>query len=398
MPHTQEYLAMSNNSNGANAPTIDLEIVNQGSGQPSGTTIRSIDELVEIGHTETEQRNVLEQVANRFSVAITPAMLDLIEPTTPDMPEDPIALQFIPDARELDDTDSDIQDPIGDATHSPLPGIIHRYPDRLLLTPIKVCPVYCRFCFRRETVGPQENGTLSVTELTSALDYIRDHKDIWEVILSGGDPLLLSPRRLQHILAELNSIEHVRVIRIHTRVPAVSPERVSKKLIDALSIKKAVFVVLHSNHAREMTEAAQYACAMLIDNGIPMLSQSVLLKGINDDAATLEQLFRTLVENRIKPYYLHHADKAAGTAHFRTSITEGQTLMRKLRGTVSGLCQPEYVLDIPGGAGKVPVGPAWLQATSTTGFTVSDYNGCQHHYADSPDELNSEAMISAPAE
>jgi len=340
--------------------------------------IRSIDDLTKAGIVDERDTSSLEQVASRFSVAITPVMLDLIDPSVPD---DPIFKQFIPDARELDIEVEDIPDPIGDETHSPLPGIIHRYPDRLLLTPVKVCPVYCRFCFRRETVGQADNGVLSAEELKAALGYIRDHEEIWEVVLSGGDPLLMSPRRLKQIFTELNNIKHVRVIRIHTRVPVVSPECISAALIDALRTDTALYVVLHSNHPREMTSAAREACARLVDNGIPMLSQSVLLRGINDDAVTLEQLFRTLVENRVKPYYLHHADKAAGTAHFRTSIEAGQALMRELRGKVSGLCQPEYMLDIPGGAGKVPVGPEWIKPRDAA-YTVTSPSGEPHQYTD----------------
>ena len=345
-----------------------------------GMGIRSINDLTAAGIVDESDTSNLEQVASRFAVAITPAMLDLIDPSVPD---DPIYKQFIPDTRELDINAEEIPDPIGDETHSPLPGIIHRYPDRLLLTPIKVCPVYCRFCFRRETVGRPEMGSLSAAELAAALDYIREHDEVWEVILSGGDPLLMSPRRLRYIFNELATIEHVRVIRIHTRVPVVSPERVTAELVSALNISAAVYVVLHSNHPREMTAAAREACALLVDNGIPMLSQSVLLKGINDDAATLEQLFRILVENRIKPYYLHHADKAAGTGYFRTSLATGQALMRELRGKVSGLCQPEYMLDIPHGEGKIPVGPQWIEATDDGGYRVTSPSGDSFQYADS---------------
>jgi len=341
--------------------------------------IRSIDDLTAAGIVDGGDAKNLKKVASKFSVAITPAMLDLIDPSVPD---DPIFKQFVPDARELDIETEAIPDPIGDETHSPLPGIIHRYPDRLLLTPVKVCPVYCRFCFRRETVGQAENGVLSAEELKAALDYIREHEEIWEVILSGGDPLLMSPRRLKQIFTELNSIKHVRVIRIHTRVPVVAPECISAALIDALRTDTALYVVLHSNHPREITAAAREACALLVDNGIPMLSQSVLLRGINDDAATLEQLFRTLVENRIKPYYLHHADRALGTAHFRTTIAEGQQLVRELRGKVSGLCQPEYMLDIPGGAGKVPVGPQWIEASGDHSYSITSPFGETHQYMD----------------
>ncbi|MDP6616644.1 MAG: lysine-2,3-aminomutase-like protein, partial [Gammaproteobacteria bacterium] len=309
--------------------------------------------------------------------AITEPMQDLVDPADPD---DPIAKQFMPDVRELAEHPDELCDPIGDDRHSPVPGIVHRYPDRLLLTPIRVCPVYCRFCFRRETVGQQDNGLLSTAELETALDYIRTHKEVWEVILSGGDPLLLSPRRLQKIVAELGQIDHIKVIRIHTRVPVVSPERITTELINILKQAKALFVILHTNHPRELITDARQACARLIDKGVPMLSQSVLLKGINDDAAVLEELLRTLVENRIKPYYLHHADRARGTSHFRTTIDDGQKIMRQLRGRVSGLCQPEYVLDIPGGHGKVPVGPQWISEHGSANYTVTDPDGEIHSY------------------
>lgn len=321
----------------------------------------------------------LALVASRFAVAITEPMQDLVDPADPN---DPIAKQFMPDVRELYEHIDELHDPIGDDIHSPLPGIVHRYPDRLLLTPIRVCPVYCRFCFRRETVGQQGSGLLDANQLEGALDYIRAHKEVWEVILSGGDPLLLSPRRLQKIVAELNRIDHVKVIRIHTRVPVVDPERIIPELISALKQDKALFVVLHTNHPRELTDDALQACAQLIDHGIPMLSQSVLLKDINDDSTVLEELLRTLVENRIKPYYLHHADRARGTSHFRTSIEEGQGLIRQLRGRLSGLCQPEYVLDIPGGYGKVPVGPQWISQSATAVYSVNDHQGRPHDYSD----------------
>jgi len=329
-------------------------------------TLRTASDLA----SEGMARDGIAQVAQRYAVAITPAMSELIE-----TPDDPIARQFVPDIAELTTTGDENADPIGDRAHSPVKGIVHRYPDRVLLKPTHTCAVYCRFCFRREMVGPGSES-LDAAELAAALDYIRSRPEIWEVILTGGDPLVLSPRRLAKIVAALNDIPHLGVIRIHTRVPVADPQRISEELVSALKSDKAVYVVLHANHPRELTEAALAACRRIIDAGIPMLSQSVLLKGVNDDAATLETLFRSFVRHRIKPYYLHHADKAPGTSHFRTTIAEGQALMRELRGRVSGLCQPEYVLDIPGGHGKVPVGPAYLD-----GETVSDWRGIGHAYA-----------------
>lgn len=340
--------------------------------------LRSIAALQEQGLTVQEQRQQLERVAEQFSVAITPMMAELIDNET----DGPVARQFVPSAAELNTGATELHDPIGDTAHSPVKGIVHRYPDRLLLTPVHVCPVYCRFCFRREQVGNNAADTLTGAELEQALEYIRTHEEVWEVILSGGDPLILSPRRLGQIMDALTAIEHVKVIRIHTRVPVVAPERITPELVSALSGSTATYVVLHTNHVQELTATAIAACAALIDHGIPMLSQTVLLKGINDKADTLEALLRRLVEVRIKPYYLHHGDQARGTAHFRTEVATGQQLIRSLRGRISGLCQPEYVLDIPGGAGKVPLGQSWVESSAPGVYAVTDYRGGVHQYTD----------------
>ncbi len=315
----------------------------------------------------------VERIAARYAVAITPAVARLIDPSDP---HDPIARQFVPDLRELDSQAVEMTDPIGDDAHSPVEGIVHRYPDRVLLKLVNACAVYCRFCFRRETVGPGRGG-LSRAALATALDYIRRNCQIWEVILTGGDPLLLSPRRLKDVTAQLAAIDHVKVLRVHTRLPVAAPERVSPALVRALRGDKAAFVVVHVNHPRELTAEARAACGRFIDAGLPVLSQSVLLRGVNDDADTLGALMRALVECRIKPYYLHHADLAPGTAHLRTSIAQGQNVMRALHGRYSGLCQPAYVLDIPGGFGKSPVGPNYLSADYST---VEDFNGRRHAY------------------
>ncbi len=354
--------------------------------EPIDETARKLHKLNAAGYLRDDTLPALEAVAHQFAVAITPRMLDVIDPQNPD---DPVARQFLPDVRELECRHEERTDPIGDERFSPLPGIVHRYPDRALLLPLKVCPVYCRFCFRRETIGTIENGLLSSKELQNAMDYIRKHTEIWEVILSGGDPLMLSPRRLERILLDLRSIDHVRVIRIHSRVPLVAPERISQRLTQVLRAALPVFVVLHCNHPREFTEAGALACAQLVDAGIPMLSQTVLLRGINDDIETMTALLRLLVEHRIKPYYLHHGDQARGTGHFRTRITTGQQLIAQLHGNVSGICQPTYVLDIPGGYGKTPIGPSYLANGSDGAYCVTDYRGRQHVYNDTRQDSES---------
>jgi lysine 2,3-aminomutase len=343
------------------------------------TRIRDVKGLEQAGLVPPERVDALHRVASRWAVALTPAVAARIDPTDP---ADPIARQFVPSADELLVAPDELADPIGDAPFTPLAGVTHRYPDRVLLKPTHACPVYCRFCFRREVVGPGGEA-LSAAELEAALEYVAARPSIWEVILSGGDPLILSPRRLGALVARLDAIPHLGVIRVHTRVPAVEPERVTPELVDALRANKAVWVVLHANHARELDPRTQTAIARLVDAGIPMLAQTVLLAGVNDDPDALEALFRGLVALRVKPYYLHHADLAPGTSHFRTSIAAGQALVRGLRGRVSGLCQPSYVLDLPGGAGKVPIGPGYLHESASGDATVvEDWQGKLHRYPD----------------
>ncbi|WP_262028862.1 lysine-2,3-aminomutase-like protein [Microvirga sp. Mcv34] len=339
--------------------------------------VRTPADLVEAGLVAPEDRARIEAVAERYAIAISPAMAALIDLNDPN---DPIARQFVPDPAELTVTAEERADPIGDLAHSPVEGIVHRYPDRVLLKAVHVCPVYCRFCFRREMVGPQGLGTLSPEAMGRAFAYIADHPEIWEVILTGGDPLMLSPRRLAEIMERLSAIDHVKVVRFHTRVPVVEPERIDEALIAALKASgKTAYVALHANHPRELTPEARAACARLVDAGVVMISQSVLLKGINDDPDTLAALMRAFVETRVKPYYLHHPDLAPGTSHFRLSIEEGRALVASLRGRISGLCQPTYILDIPGGHGKAVIGPDAIRGSDGC-FTVADFRGGEHAY------------------
>ena len=341
-------------------------------------TLTAPRQLVAAGLIAESDLPALEAVAARYAIAIPPAIRELLDDSAARVP---IGLQFIPSANELKTTPAERADPIGDAAHSPVRGIVHRYPDRVLLLPTHACAVYCRFCFRREVVGP-EGGTLSSTDLSAALDYIAGDTGIYEVILTGGDPLVLSPRRLGEIVAALDAMNHVQVIRLHTRLPVVAPERITADLIAALKrTTKALFVGVHSNHASELTEAARAACARLGDAGIPLISQSVLLRGVNDSVEALEALMRALLAARIKPYYLHQLDLAPGTSHFRVPLDEGQALVAALRGRLSGLAHPTYMLDIPGGAGKIALTPSSV-ATDATGRTVvTDPTGTAHIYA-----------------
>ncbi len=336
---------------------------------------RSAAELADAGFIAADAD--LTRVEAQFAISLSRPLATLIDR---DDPRDPIAKQFLPDAAELVTTPEERADPIGDHVRSPLDGLVHRYPDRVLLKIINVCPVYCRFCFRREMVGPGRATHLAPEALDAALAYIAEHKEIFEVILTGGDPLLLSPRRLSDLIDRLAAIDHVAILRIHTRVPVAEPGLVADALVACLKkARQSVYVALHANHPRELTDEARAACARLIDSGIPMLSQSVLLRGVNDDVETLAQLMRAFVAARVKPYYLHHPDLARGTSHFRLSIEEGQSLVRQLRGRISGLCQPHYVLDIPGGFGKVPLGQSFVTKTGEA-YRIEDFCGGTHAY------------------
>ena len=308
----------------------------------------------------------------RLMRPLTPALAALIG-----HPDDPIGRQFVPNPGELVTAAHELADPVADEALSPLPGIVHRYADRALLKPLLACPVYCRFCFRREQVGP-EGGLLSQAELNAAYAWLAARPAIREVILTGGDPLMLSPRRLSAIVAALSAIPHIDILRVHTRVPVADPSLVTPALAAALRTDKAMFVVLHTNHARELTPDARAALRRIQAESIPVLGQSVLLRGVNDSVAALEDLFRAQLRARVKPYYLHQLDAAPGTARFHVPIAEGQALLRALRGRVTGLAWPTYVLDIPGGAGKVPLNPGYLDADDH----VRDPQGHRHKLAD----------------
>ena len=336
-------------------------------------------DLVEAGLAEPERLGELEAVAKRYAIGLTPALAALVEPGDP---ADPIARQFVPDPRELIRDPAERDDPIGDDAMSPVKGLVHRYPDRVLIKLVAVCAVYCRFCFRRERVGPG-SGSLSAADFASAVDYVRAHQGIWEVILTGGDPLTLSPRRIAEVTKALAAIDHVKVLRWHTRLPVAAPERVTKAVARALMAEgKTTVVAVHANHPRELTESARAACRRLASEGAMLVSQSVLLKGVNDDAETLIALMRAFVEARVKPYYLHHGDLAPGTTHWRVPIARGQELMRLLRARLSGLATPTYMLDIPGGHGKAPIGPQWIQCDEGGEHVITDPQGVHHAYAD----------------
>lgn len=293
---------------------------------------------------------------------------------------DPVGRQYLPSSDEMIRTAEEMSDPIGDERHSPVKGIVHRYPDRVLLKISNICAVYCRYCFRREMVGPGQEA-FTDRDLEAALDYIARTPEIWEVILTGGDPLVLSARRLEAVLRRLEAIENVQIIRIHSRVPIADPARIDDTVCSVFKNSgKPVYVIVHVNHAQEITPEVEGALLRLRAAGCTLLSQSVLLRGVNDDAVVLEALFRRLVALHVKPYYLHHPDLAPGTGHFRVGIEEGRAIMKRLQGRLSGLCLPRYVLDIPGGFGKVPVEHSYAHELAGGGYEVEDIHGHIHFY------------------
>ena len=343
-------------------------------GTPLSRSLRSAADLRDAGLIAPGDLAALTAVEARYAVAITPAMQALIA-----RQGGPIARQFVPDAAELTTAAHESPDPIGDDALSPVKGIVHRYPDRALLKPLLICPVYCRFCFRREHVGP-DGGLLSEAELETAFDWIRGQPGVSEIILTGGDPLMLSSRRLFNIIRALSAIPHIETLRIHSRVPTADPGLLTDELAGALETDKAMWLVLHANHASEFTPAARQAIRRVQMRGIPALGQSVLLAGVNDSEAALEALFRAMLAARVKPYYLHQLDPAPGTARFHVPIATGQRLLAGLRGRVTGLALPTYVLEIPGGYGKGPVGTAYLDPDDH----VRDPAGTRHRLARPP--------------
>lgn len=340
----------------------------------AGRAAVSVADLIRDGLVLPEQATTLSEVTDSFRMRLSPEMRKAAQSSAG------VADQFVPSKQELIIRPEERFDPIGDQAHEAAPGLTHRYPDRAILHITKTCEVYCRFCFRRETVG--ETGHLPPKELDAALDYIARTPALWEIILTGGDPLVLSARRLADVIQRLADIPHVEVVRFHSRIPVVAPSRITADLIAALGSRLTPWIVLHTNHADELTTDARRAIADLAAAGIGLLSQTVLLRGINDTPQALEDLFRSLYRLRVKPYYLHHCDLARGTGHFRTTVAEGQALMQALRGRLSGPCLPTYVLDIPGGHGKAPIGPGYIDRSASGHWAVTDWQGQVHEYQD----------------
>ncbi|NCO02766.1 MAG: lysine-2,3-aminomutase-like protein [Alphaproteobacteria bacterium] len=341
-------------------------------------TLKSVQDFLKHGLIEQDEAQTLERGAGLFQMAMTSAVLDTVRGAAA---HDPIHKQYVPSAAEFNFKEDELNDPIGDGAHRVCRGLVHRYPDRVLFKVTQSCAVYCRFCFRRELLG-DDDRTLTQEDIDAALDYIAAHKGIHEVILSGGDPFVMSARRLKNLMERFNQMEHIQFIRFHTRVPVVNPKAITSQFCESLKSHKRIIVSIHTNHVQELSPAAKSAIDNLDKAGITLISQTVLLRGVNNNPETLMDLFKGLMQVNVKPAYLHHPDKAKGTSHFRVSIEEGKEIFTRLRGQVSGHCLPDYVLDIPGGFGKVPVTADWVKLQSDGSYIVTDIHGGTHQYKD----------------
>lgn len=332
--------------------------------------------------TPEEREGARRALEGGFPMSITPYYLGLCDRHDPACP---IRRQCVPRAEESREVPGDMRDPLGEESHEVAPHLVRRYPDRVLLIATDRCSVYCRFCTRSRMVG-QDGGARSMDRLEEALAWIEAHPEIHDVIVSGGDPLIASDARIAAILERLARIEHVLVVRVATRAPVTIPQRITSSLCRALRSHPSVWVMTHFNHPKELTPESREACARLVDHGVPVMNQTVLLRGVNDDAPTLEALFRGLVRARVRPYYLLQADPVRGTSHLRTPIATGIALMESLQGRVGGIALPKLIVDTPGGMGKVPIGPEWIVRRAPGRTTLRTHRGVEVDYIDPPDD------------
>jgi lysine 2,3-aminomutase len=341
-----------------------------------GHRITDIAGLSRVLDLTQDERDGITACLERFRMAVTPYYASLMDSADS---HDPIRMQAVPSIEETKVYPWDSPDPLGEKRQSPVPNIVHRYPDRVLFLVTKCCAMYCRHCTRRRLVG-EEDGCIGEAELKNALSYIRETPAVRDVLISGGDPLTLADGQLEHIVAELRAIEHVEVIRIGTRVPATMPMRITPELLAMLKRYQPVWINTHFNHPKELTAEAVAACGCIVDAGIPLGNQSVLLKGINDSTPTMKELLLKLVKARIRPYYLYQCDLTEGLAHFRTDVRDGIRIMSELTGYISGFAVPKYVIDTPGGGGKVPINPEYIVSIDDDKVVVRNYRGEIYEY------------------
>ena len=344
------------------------------------TSLQALDEALNL--TEAERVGATRAAAAGLPISITPYYLALCDPVDPDCP---IRLQCVPRAEEAIAVRGDLRDPLGEERHQVAPHLIRRYPDRVLLIATDRCGVYCRFCTRSRMVG-DGGGARSLAALEPAFDWLEAHSEVREVIVSGGDPCLMSSERIGRLLRRIGQVEHIDTVRLATRVPVTLPQRVTTELCAAIRESfEATWIMTHFNHPKELTSASSAACARLADAGLPVMNQTVLLRGVNDDAATLESLFRGLVQMRVRPYYLLQMDPVSGTGHLRTPLRRGVELMADLQGRVSGIALPKLIVDTPGGLGKVPIGPKYLISQGEGVTVLETFRGDFVEYYDPPE-------------
>jgi lysine 2,3-aminomutase len=342
-------------------------------------SIHTVDQLIEKFNLD---RKTAEDLDEFFQARINPYYLSLIR-----SPGDPIWLQCVPAKEELDDMDG-ADDPLSEDEMSPVPNITHRYPDRVLFLVTSQCGMYCRFCTRKRKVG--DSTKISMNELESAFNYIEDHNEIRDVILSGGDPLMLTDYMLEKVLKRLKEIPHVDIIRLGTKMPCVLPHRITPKLCSIIKKYHPVYINTHFNHPWEITDESTRASLMLVDSGCVVNNQAVLMKNVNDDAEILKELFLKLLKIRIRPYYLFMADETKGTRHFRTSVDKGLEIMDKLRGHISGLAIPYFVIDAPGGGGKIPLLPKYVIHHDDESIIMRNYKNEIYVYKESTNSCDKE--------
>jgi lysine 2,3-aminomutase len=333
--------------------------------------IQDVDKLRQVLRLTPSETAAVTRRSGRFIMGIPPYWAALMDP------EDsacPIRRQAVPTEDEYKLSPNDMIDPLGEDSHMPVPGLVHRYPDRVLLLVVEVCAMYCRFCTRSRVVGTTA-GYSRPANIDAAVEYIRAHRKIRDVLISGGDPLTLSDERLDDVLTKLKAIPHVEFVRIGTRNPVTLPYRVTESLCAVLRKHKPVWMSLHFNHAKEVTPAVRKACGMLADSGVPLGSQTVLMKGINDRPAIMKKLFHELLKIRVRPYYIYQCDPVKGTAHFRTPVSAGLAIIEKLRGHTSGYAVPTFVVDGPGGGGKIPLMPNYVVSVKDGVWTLRNYAG-----------------------
>ena len=354
--------------------------------------INNIEHLEKVVKLTQNERENLTKALTKFTMAITPYYAALMDPEDP---ECPVRMQSVPRIAELHDDPSDLSDPLHEDVDSPVPGLTHRYPDRVLLLITNICSMNCRHCTRRRLVG-FEDADMPDENIVKAIEYIRQHKEVRDVLISGGDPLVLADDRLESIISRIRAIEHVEIIRIGTRAPVVMPMRITDELVGMLKKYHPIYVNTHFNHAKEITREARTALARLADAGIQLGNQSVLLKGINDCPQIMKQLLHKLLTVRVKPYYIYQCDLSMGISHFRTTVARGIEIMESLRGHTSGLAVPTFVVDAPGGGGKIPVMPNYVIVMGENRVILRNYEGVITTYTE-PERQVREPASGAPA-